>query len=90
MNQLTPLPKEKHDEFLACVTKWDWLHIAENKIPTGTQDLYITPSGEIVGALYNSNKEFLGVGRPPVPVVAVNIPQTQPVMLDPNKLRFQG
>ncbi|GAH03850.1 unnamed protein product, partial [marine sediment metagenome] len=78
------IPPTNH-EFLAWVKKHDWLLIAENKTPEGRQDLYCTPAGEIVAAIYDLKGNFFGVGKPPIPVI---MPQpAQRISLDPYSLR---
>ena len=46
------------------VKKHNWLPINEIAAPTGRQQFYLTPAGNVVIALYDLKGTFIGIGQP--------------------------
>ena len=59
-----------NEEFLTWAKEGRWLKISEGGNPQGRQDMYLTPTGELVVAQYNLQGDLLGFIKPmPAPMM---------------------
>lgn len=78
------MDKIKKEVFLKWVEQNNWLLLNESPAPTGHKATYLTPSGDIIIAMYNLNSELENIGK------MVAIPQPMPGATGRFPLDFRG